>query len=158
MFLLFRIVLSLLNLFFILQTCSQSASAQLTSFVSYLNTTCDQGTWSGRVWLDIEGEQYWISTSANKAWYEELVDSCVSNGIRCGVYSSWSQWEQIFGSTAYSYGADMPLWYAHYDNTPSFSDFSAFGGWKEPYAKQYAGDVSLCSGFDVDKNYAPKWD
>lgn len=30
----------------------------------------------------------------------------------------------------------MPLWYAHYDNSPSFSDYSSFGGWSEPYAKQ----------------------
>ncbi|CAN0174075.1 unnamed protein product, partial [Ectocarpus fasciculatus] len=139
-------------------TCSSSASAQLSSLVSYLNTTCDSGVWSGRVWLDIEGEQYWMSSSSNQKWYEELVDSCSSNGIRCGVYSSSSQWESIFGSKSYSYGADMPLWYAHYDNSPSFSDYSSFGGWSEPYAKQYAGDTTLCSGFDVDKNYAPKWD
>ena len=29
-----------------------------------------------------------------------------------------------------------PLWYAHYDNLPAFSDFVSFGGWKTPYAKQ----------------------
>lgn len=34
--------------------------------------------------------------------------------------------------------------YAHYDNNPSFSDFSSFGGWKSPHAKQYAGDVTQC--------------
>ena len=43
--------------------------------------------------------------------------------------------------------------YAHYDNNPSFSDFSAFGGWSSPHAKQYAGDVTQCS-LSVDKNYA----
>jgi hypothetical protein len=70
-----------------------------------------------------------------------------------------------------------PLWYAHYDNLPAFTDFASFGGWKTPYAKQvhsapppsppyllrsdvwqYAGDVSICGGFDVDKDYAPNWD
>ena len=52
--------------------------------------------------------------------------------------------------------AGNPLWYAHYDNKPSFSDFSSFGGWTTPYAKQYQGDYTLC-GFDVDLDYAPTW-
>ena len=119
-------------------SCSSSANSQMATLVSYINTTCASGAWSGRVWLDIEGEEYWLSSSSSQKWYEELVDSCEANSVRCGVYSSSSQWENIFGSKTYSYGAgaDLPLWYAHYDNSPSFSDFSAFGGWSEPYAKQ----------------------
>ena len=31
--------------------------------------------------------------------------------------------------------------YAHYDASPSFSDFVSFGGWTKPAIKQYAGDV-----------------
>lgn len=139
-------------------TCSATASSQLKTLLSYLNTTCDAGSWTGRIWLDIEGKEYWTTTSANKAWYEELVNSCKTYGTRCGVYTSSSQWSSIFGSATYSYGSDLPLWYAHYDNNPSFSDFAPFGGWITPYAKQYAGDVTLCSGFDVDKDYAPYWD
>ena len=34
--------------------------------------------------------------------------------------------------------------YAHYDGNPSFSDFSSFGGWTSPHAKQYQGDVTAC--------------
>ena len=34
--------------------------------------------------------------------------------------------------------------YAHYDNKASFSDFTPFGGWKEPWAKQYNGDITVC--------------
>jgi hypothetical protein len=138
-------------------TCSSSASSQLSSLVSYLNANC-ASAWSGRVWLDIEGSTYWMtSTSSNKAWYQELVDSCTANKIRCGVYSSSSQWSSIFGSTSYSYGSALPLWYAHYDNKASFSDYVPFAGWTTPYAKQYAGDVTVCGGFDVDKDYAPTW-
>ena len=44
--------------------------------------------------------------------------------------------------------------YAHYDGNPSFSDFSAFGGWGKPNIKQYVGDAGLC-GADVDKNWYP---
>ena len=42
----------------------------------------------------------------------------------------------------------MPLWYAHYDNNPSFSDFSPFGGWKEPYAKQVIYLFHVLAMFD----------
>ncbi len=43
--------------------------------------------------------------------------------------------------------------YAHYDNNPTFSDFSPFGGWATPYAKQYAGTSTFCS-FSVDFDIA----
>lgn len=136
-------------------TCS-SASSQLNELVSYLNANCPSA-FSGRVWLDIEGAQYWFSSvSSNQDFFQALVDSCDASGVSCGVYSSASQWEAIFGSSSYSYGSSLPLWYAHYDNNPSFSDFSAFGGWTAPFAKQYMGDYNLC-GFDVDLDYAPSW-
>ena len=53
----------------------------------------------------------------------------------------------------------MPLWYAHYDNSPSFSDYSSFGGWSEPYAKQVNSHRTIvysiiCSGFTALTSYA----
>lgn len=36
------------------------------------------------------------------------------------------------------------LRYAHYDGKATFSDFSSFGGWSAPHAKQYNGDVTVC--------------
>ena len=44
------------------------------------------------------------------------------------------------------------LWYAHYDNNPSFSDFKSFGGWTKPNIKQYAGTTNICST-SIDKDY-----
>jgi len=135
-------------------TCSKSAQTQVEEMVNALKSGC---SWSGKVWLDIEGSQYWTgSTSNNKIWYESLVDACKNTvgASKCGVYSSSYMWSTVFGSTSYSYGADLPLWYAHYDNKKTFSDFSAFGGWSTPVAKQYEGDVSLCS-FNVDMDWAP---
>lgn len=135
-------------------TCSASAASQMSTLVSYLKTNC-ASAWSGRIWLDIEGTQYWSSsTSTNQAWYKTLVDSCSTYGVTCGIYSSYYQWESIFGTTSFVYGNSNKLWYAHYDNSPSFSDFSAFGGWTSPYIKQYAGDTTACS-FSVDLNYSP---
>jgi hypothetical protein len=47
---------------------------------------------TGRVWLDIEGSQYWTGDyTSNKNFYKSLVDSCSTYGVRCGVYSSASQ-------------------------------------------------------------------
>lgn len=59
------------------------------------------------------------------------------------------------GSTSgCAYFTSKPLWYAHYDNNPSFSDYSkyAFGGWSTPSIKQYLGDTTLCS-VGVDLNF-----
>lgn len=55
-------------------TCSKSAATQVSELVSYLNANY-KIQWSGRIWLDIEGTQYWLSsTSANQAWYKQLKD------------------------------------------------------------------------------------
>ena len=134
-------------------TCSASASSQLSTLVSYLKSSCSS-YWSGRVWLDIEGTSYWsLGTSGNKAWYQALVDACSAQGVTCGVYSNANNWQQIFGSTTYTYGNSLKLWYAHYDSNPTSSDWSSykFGSWSSPYMKQYIGDTTQCS-FSVDKN------
>jgi hypothetical protein len=138
-------------------TCSKSASTQMGELVNYLNDHC-KSHFNGRIWLDIEGSQYWhSSTSSNKDFFVKLRESCDTHKVKCGVYSSKSQWEAIFGSASYSHGSNpssLPLWYAHYDGKASFSDFSNFGGWTNPHAKQYQGDVTMCST-GVDKNYSP---
>eukprot|EP01034_Spumella_vulgaris_P028372 gene28374-35217_t len=118
-------------------TCSKSANTQMGELVDHLRADC-KSKWSGRVWLDIEGSQYWTgSPSKNQAWYKDLTASCAKHSVTCGVYSSASQWSAIFGSSSFSHGGDFPLWYAHYDGVASFADFSAFGGWSKPTAKQY---------------------
>jgi hypothetical protein len=48
--------------------------------------------------------------------------------------------------------SSFPLWYPHYDNNPSYSDWYSFGGWSKPAIKQYVGDTSACSA-SVDLNY-----
>lgn len=128
-------------------TCSKSAATQVSELVSYLNSNC-KSSWSNRIWLDIEGSQYWLGDyTKNKNWYQSLVTACnsySSSSIKCGIYASSSQWSAIFGSTTYTYGNTLPLWYAHYDNSASFSDFKTFGGWSTPHAKQYQGTTTYC--------------
>lgn len=47
-----------------------------------------------------------------------------------------------------------PLWYPHYDGSPSYSDFVPFGGWTSPSMKQFAGDSWICN-VEVDQNWYP---
>lgn len=69
-----------------------------------------------------------------------------------GIYTSASQWNPIAcGSTALS---GHPIWYAHYDNNPSFSDWAPFGGWSRPSIKQYKDTTSIC-GTQIDYDWYP---
>ncbi len=62
-------------------------------------------------------------------------------------------WTSIYGGLdkCTKFGS-IPLWYAHYDHTPSFADWTPFAGWTKPHIKQYAGTTSLCNS-NVDLNY-----
>jgi len=115
----------------------------------------------GMIWLDIEYNPSsgcsWASYTAseNCQYAQQLASTGKANGATIGVYSSQYEWETVMGSAgACTDLTSYPLWYAHYDNDPSFSDYPsyAFGGWKTPAMKQYEGDVTLCS-FDVDEDY-----
>jgi len=107
-----------------------------------------------RFWFDIEGTQYWHSNhTQNQQFFEKMVTRGRTLGLNMGVYTSASQWNPIMGSN-YHGGKSFPLWYAHYDNNPSFSDFKEFGGWTKPYAKQYSDKGNKC-GVSYDINYRP---
>jgi GH25 family lysozyme M1 (1,4-beta-N-acetylmuramidase) len=71
-------------------------------------------------------------------------------GAHLGIYASKSQWTSIMcGNAGFSH---YPLWYPHYDNNPSFSDFAAFAGWARPAIKQYTGTTAIC-GTELDNNF-----
>lgn len=76
--------------------------------VAHLHST---GAKIGRLWLDIEGAQYWGHQSSNRAFFEGLVKGCHAAGVSIGVYTSASQWGPIMGS--WDGGKAYPLWYAH---------------------------------------------
>ena len=133
-------------------TCGDAAG-QVNTLASALSSCSG---FNGRIWIDVEGTQYWLGDyTKNQQFYQQLVDACNASKYSCGVYSSANNWNTLFGSTSYTYGSNLPAWYAHYDNDPSFNDWAShsFGGFK-PWGKQYAGDTTLC-GFGVDKNYVP---
>jgi GH25 family lysozyme M1 (1,4-beta-N-acetylmuramidase) len=134
----------------------KSASAQVTEFFSGVPSSL-----YGMVWLDIETNPSsgcsWSGHDAasNCAYVQELVNAIKAKGKNPGIYASIYMWESIMGSRGACTGvAGQPLWYAHYDNNPSFSDYSTIGGWSKPAIKQYQGDTTLC-GAGVDMNWYP---
>jgi hypothetical protein len=122
---------------------------QVKRAVAHLHS---EGAKIGRLWLDIEGTQYWGHQSSNRAFFEGLVKGGQAAGVSLGVYTSASQWSPIMGS--YTGGSHLPLWYAHYDGRANFGDFVQFGGWHQPHMKQFVGNAMKC-GVGVDINYLP---
>jgi GH25 family lysozyme M1 (1,4-beta-N-acetylmuramidase) len=98
-------------------------------------------------------QQYWGSDQkSNVNFLQGMVDELNRRNQSFGIYSSASQWNPIMGgSTQFS---KYSLWYPHYDNNPSFSDWSNFGGWTSPSIKQYIGTTGIC-GASVDKSWYP---
>ena len=118
----------------------------MTDTVNHLR---QEGANFGMIWFDIEGS--WPGSVANNInFIHGLINQANALGIRWGIYTSRSQWDPITGGTT-QFGAPA-LWYAHYDGSPSFSDFAPFGGWSHPSIKQFAGTTSLC-GAGIDKNF-----
>lgn len=78
------------------------------------------------VWMDIENTAYWSSSCTdNQNWLSDAISTINSLYKGCGlstcvgIYTSSSQWSPIMCNTS-SFSSHQ-LWYAHYDNSPSFS-------------------------------------
>jgi GH25 family lysozyme M1 (1,4-beta-N-acetylmuramidase) len=134
----------------------KDATAQVNTLFSGLSSNL-----YSTVWIDAETNPSsgcsWSghTASSNCDFIMALINGITSHGKTAGIYSSLVQWQGIFGSSsACTTAAKAPLWYAHYDNVQSFSDFKPFAGWSSPKLKQYQGDVTLCST-DVDKSWHP---
>lgn len=47
------------------------------ALITYLTEHCPSA-WTGRIWLDIEGTQYWLGDATkNQAWYQVCRPLCV---------------------------------------------------------------------------------
>ena len=105
-------------------------------------------------WYDIENYKWSTDVNANREFIKAMVDYGKRRGINAGIYTNLYNWESITGGKTWNYPSSqgLPLWYAHYDGNPSFSDFQAFGGWRAPFMKQYLGDKTSC-GVSLDYNF-----
>jgi hypothetical protein len=108
-----------------------------------------------RVWIQVlengQDNYGWLSdTSANQAWFEQLLTSCKNHFTHCGVMASESAWIAVFGSSTY-HNADvfsgLPLWYSHTGTRASYMDFGGggvvVGAWASASMKQY-DSMDIC--------------
>eukprot|EP01103_Thecamoeba_quadrilineata_P004952 TRINITY_DN14815_c0_g1_i1.p1 TRINITY_DN14815_c0_g1~~TRINITY_DN14815_c0_g1_i1.p1 ORF type:complete len:225 (-),score=26.52 TRINITY_DN14815_c0_g1_i1:79-753(-) len=139
---------------YIFPCAGQSASSQVDQTIQYLQSyQCKYGM----IWFDIEtnpspGCGWSEDLSSNCDYMGQLLQAAVAAGASPGVYASEYMWSIIMGSGC-TVAANYPLWYADYDQSPSFSGFQSFGGWSSPAIKQY-NTGSLC-GIGVDFDYYP---
>jgi hypothetical protein len=115
----------------------------------------------GTLWFDIEVNPSpgcgWADPMTNCNFLQSMIQAGNSLGLTMGVYSSAYEWNIVMGNCSVGAEANLPLWYAHYDSTQSFNDFSVFGHWHQPAMKQYTdadSSASLC-GFVADGNWYP---
>lgn len=112
------------------------------------------------IWLDMEtntspGCGWSQNYDQNCAWTERLAAAAQKSGKTVGIYASNYMWNQIMGGTdRCAKFMHLPLWYAHYDNLASFTDYKPFGGWTTPTIKQYKGTTASCNA-SIDLNYKP---
>ena len=108
------------------------------------------------IWLDVERRAWDTDLSKNQQFIKDMMSAELPSDFKFGIYSNYYNWQDIVG-LGWSYPAEkgLPLWYAHYDNDPHFTDFKPFGGWSVPFMKQYEGDHTSC-GQGIDYDYYPK--
>ena len=112
------------------------------------------------IWLDMEtnpspGCGWSQDFNLNCQFTIQLVNAAKASAPnkKIGIYASNYMWRQIMGGADKCFQFNqLPLWYAHYDMVPAFTDFSSFGGWATPYIKQYKGTTALCNA-SVDLNF-----
>ncbi|KAF2068699.1 hypothetical protein CYY_009978 [Polysphondylium violaceum] len=123
-------------------------SASINQIAQYISSN---GITLGNLWIDVEQcNGCWGSLSSNAQFVTACVNNAKSAGLPVGVYTSSGEWPQTVGNL--NSLSSFPLWYAHYDNNPSFSDFTSFGGWSSGVMKQYQGNTQQC-GVSVDLDY-----
>jgi GH25 family lysozyme M1 (1,4-beta-N-acetylmuramidase) len=133
----------------------KSASEQLNDDVSAVGKANFD-----TLWFDIEtnpssGCGWSGELKENCKFLKEMIDEGKSLGVKMGVYASTYMWSSIMGDECKA-GSDagLPLWYAHYDGSKGFSDFTPFGGWSKPTMKQYNDNVGICS-ISADGDWMP---
>eukprot|EP00806_Schmidingerella_arcuata_P001823 Macronucleus_2645.p1 GENE.Macronucleus_2645~~Macronucleus_2645.p1 ORF type:complete len:237 (+),score=22.63 Macronucleus_2645:1-711(+) len=103
-------------------------------------------------WYDVAASDWSTDLKSNQDFIKDMVIKGQSLGITAGVYTSRSNWDKVVGlDWTYPSEQGLPLWYAHNDDTASFSDFEAFGGWTKPIVKQFEKNQQSCgAGLDYD--------
>ena len=137
---------------------SKSATSQAQDMVKKLSSS----SWNS-AWIDIETNPStgcgWSTKdlTSNCHFLQEMIESLTATGTAVGIYSSHFEWNTVMGTNC-TVANHLPLWYARYSLGPSCVDYSTlpFGGWSQPFAKQYAdagnSEASGCGFKTADMN------
>ncbi len=124
-----------------------------TQLAELLDTISSQKLAIRRIWLDIETDQvcspFDYGAQGNIAEAKKLVAAFRAAKHDWGIYTSPTQWENIFGSKTFVLANDVPLWFAKFDNVETLDLKTPFGGWTKADAKQYT-DQSASKKFDLN--------
>ncbi|KAJ3491333.1 hypothetical protein NLG97_g5611 [Lecanicillium saksenae] len=106
-----------------------------------------------RIWVDIETDKvcnpFNYGAEGNIAEAKKLIQAVRNTKRDFGIYTSPTQWENIFGSKTVELAKDVPLWFAKFDNVETLDLKTPFGGWTKADAKQYT-DQSASKKFDLN--------
>ena len=76
----------------------------------------------GIYWIDVEVYQWSADKEKNRDFIREMVNALKAKGKKPGIYSVYYMWNLIVGMD-WCEMQDIPLWYGHYDNVESCSDY-----------------------------------
>lgn len=107
----------------------------------------------GTIWLDLEEAPGGRSSGELVALTQRAIET--ADGIPVGIYTGKGFWDTAMDDTTVF--AELPLWYARYDNVASLDTYEpggehAFGGWTEVAGKQWDDHIPGVCGRAVDKN------
>merc|ERR1711988_403533 len=104
-------------------------------------------------WIDVEPcSGCWSDTQTNADFLSDVASTFAGAGLSVGIYTNWVSWPEIVGS--WDGLSSYPVWYPHYDDSQSFSDFESFGGWSSPSIKQFDDSPAVC-GVSIDHDWYP---
>ncbi|KAL6733472.1 hypothetical protein Aduo_004117 [Ancylostoma duodenale] len=108
------------------------------------------------VWIMVTSPNYWNSNSTmNNNFLNSILSRASQYGLSIGIYTKASEWIQITGNATTS---NIALWYWSYigggtafESPANYNDFSPFGGWKVPSAKQF-GELETVCGITLNRD------
>ncbi len=121
-----------------------------------LNNLMQANVTFNRLFIDVETWSWYGPEDCllNEKFLSTVVQRVVERiGIeRTGIYTVKSMWESIICPATTAMFSDVLLWYARWDHVPSFANYTEYGGWSQPFMKQYIGNGHLCD-INLDFNY-----
>ncbi|CAJ0591800.1 unnamed protein product [Cylicocyclus nassatus] len=106
-----------------------------------------------RIFLDIEIFDWPNDIKANRKFINAMCNKLDEMGVKWGIYTNENNWNKIVGKK-FNKWKHKKLWWAYWgaNNGTLKSNFKSFGGWKDFYMQQYAGDFKGPCRYDHKHN------